>query len=276
MYLDQIQKIIIGCAAVFASIVVLLLVFCLFSSRKASREELKARKAIGGRWKESNNTFDVEPLPCIETLNENDHAHANGSTRDSQYQYDEGGRPVPVRRGSGMAGVGTLAYKTSGRGKGAFGGAARGGGEGGGGAREANGGGSGSAHGQGHSGGEGSAAGLSRSASGGRTGQPQAQAQSGGLASEGRYPGVSQAGGDRFGRKPSEGKKGGWRRSIERSLKGHHNHGRGQKHGHRYSWGREPRTDEQKGKNRRKKSGRYGDDMDRGKDRRKRKGSGRS
>ncbi|OCF44318.1 hypothetical protein I317_01763 [Kwoniella heveanensis CBS 569] len=235
MYLDQTQKIIVGCAVVFACVILLLLLFCLFSSRKASREEMKARKALGGRWKESNNTFDVEPLPCIEILND---PSASGS-RDSQYQYDEDGRPVPVRRGSGMAGVGTLAYKTSGRGKAAFGGGT---------ARHPVGGatsnGIGKAQSQEHDnrvgGGGGSAAGLSRSRSGGNV--RKGQSQSGGLAREGRYPGGSQQKhtGGRFGRHPSE-KRGGWQKSIEQSLKGHHeHHGQGPKHhGDRNSWGRE-------------------------------------
>ncbi|WVQ96591.1 hypothetical protein IAU59_003696 [Kwoniella sp. CBS 9459] len=270
MYLDQTQKIIIGCAAVFASIVVLLLVFCLFSSRKASREELKARKAIGGRWKESNNTFDVEPLPCIEILNDNDRPSAS---RDSQYRYDEGGRPIPVRRGSGMAGVGTLAYKTSGRGRADFGGAGTG-------PRrpDASGPGAGSRQG-GQSGG--SAAGLSRSVSGSSSGQLQPKTSGRpAVTREGRYPGGSQQSGN-FGRKPSE-KKGGWRKSIERSLKGHdHKREQDLKKGHRNSWGDVQGKIETRGKSRKKSRDREKGTSRRGEyrggqDRRKRKGSGRS
>ncbi|WVQ65433.1 uncharacterized protein L199_003609 [Kwoniella botswanensis] len=106
MNLTNTQKTVIVILAIFLTFIAILLLFCIYSSRKARQDTIQAQKAVLGRWKENPGGFEECTLPNLSVPS----VHTPGHRHEYDLATLPGGNELTRegKRGSGLAGIGTF------------------------------------------------------------------------------------------------------------------------------------------------------------------------
>ncbi|WWD05215.1 hypothetical protein V865_003288 [Kwoniella europaea PYCC6329] len=106
MNLTNTQKTLIVILAIFLTFIAFLLLFCIYSSRKARRDMIQAQKAVLGRWKDNPGGFEECTLPNLSVPSVHTPCHRHGYDLATLPGGDTSTREE--KRGSGLAGIGTF------------------------------------------------------------------------------------------------------------------------------------------------------------------------